>query len=236
MTNSSVVNQECAVIVSHEATIVRFNEPTKGQDGWASLQEKYPLVGVEPRDFNTHHICGDNGAVDCCHADHSHVTPIGFAKLVWEVFLARKMIFRTRTEDQDRLTFARRGRGRGDSARVRRRPCLSGLTRVSRSRLRGGSRLRFRSRGDLRLLIAGCHGKSFMQHLAIATCRSLNTTIPQAVRVGAAHGGVTGRSGARQNRVPKGRVAKKPTDNGHFSHSIPRLWTTVYGWMNKCRS
>ena len=66
-------------------------------------------------------------------------------------------------------TFARRGRGGGDRVGVRRRPGLSGLRRVRSSRLRGGRRLRFRGRGGLRLIIASCHGKGFMQHLASAS-------------------------------------------------------------------
>ena len=44
-----MVNQDGVVIVPHEATIVLLNEPTKGQDGWASLQEKNPRVDIEPK-------------------------------------------------------------------------------------------------------------------------------------------------------------------------------------------
>ena len=92
MTISSVVNQDGAVIVPHEATIVLLNEPTKGQDGWASLQEENPRVGIEPRDLDIHHIRGGSGAVRSGHTDHGSITPKRFAKLVREALLTSEMI------------------------------------------------------------------------------------------------------------------------------------------------
>ena len=43
------------------------------------------------------------------------------------------------------------------------------------------------------------------------TCRVQNTNIPQAVRVGAAHGGTAGRGRDGLHRTPTGRLAKEAT-------------------------
>ena len=92
MTMSSVVYQDGAVIVPDEATFVLLNEPAKRQDGWASLQEGNPCVGIEPRDFDIHHIRGGSGAIRSGHTDHGSVTPNGFPKLVREALFTSKMI------------------------------------------------------------------------------------------------------------------------------------------------
>ena len=42
-------------------------------------------------------------------------------------------------------------------------------------------------------------------------CRVPNPNLPRAIRVGAAHGGATGRGGAGQNGTPTGRVGQKLT-------------------------
>ena len=114
MTISSAVNQEGSVIVPNEATIVSFNEPIKGQDVWASFQEENPRVGIEPRDFDIHHISGGGGGVSSGHADHGSVRPKGFAKLVGKAFLAREDDFQNpnRESIQAYLRTARAGRRR----------------------------------------------------------------------------------------------------------------------------
>ena len=88
----SVVYQDGAVIVPDEATFVLLDEPAKRQAGWALLQEENPRVGIEPRDFDIHHVRGCSGAVRSGHTDHGSVTPNGFAKLVRKALLTSKMI------------------------------------------------------------------------------------------------------------------------------------------------
>ena len=89
---SSVVYQNGTVIVPDEATsFVLLNERAKRQDGWASVPEENPRVGIEPRDFDIHHIRGGSEAVRCGHTDHDSVTPNGFEKLVREAILKSKM-------------------------------------------------------------------------------------------------------------------------------------------------
>ena len=48
MTISSVIGQNCTVIVQPRARFVFFNAETKGQDGSASLWAGYPCIGLEP--------------------------------------------------------------------------------------------------------------------------------------------------------------------------------------------
>ena len=79
-------------------------------------------MGLGARNLDIHHVRGSSGAVGGGHANHCRIAPNGFAKLVREALLARKMVSRTRIEDLDGRTFARRGRGGGDRVRVRRRP------------------------------------------------------------------------------------------------------------------
>ena len=80
------------MIVPDAATFVLLNEPAKRQDGWASLQEENPRVGIEPRDLEIHHVRGGSGAVRSGHTDHSSVKPNGFAKLVRKALVTSKMI------------------------------------------------------------------------------------------------------------------------------------------------
>ena len=126
-------------------------------------------MSLKAKYLDIHHVRSSSGPVGGGHANHCCITLHGFAQLFRETLLARKTISRTRIEDPDGHTCARCGLGGGDRVGVRRRPSLSGLRRIRSSRLRAGSRLRFRGRGGLHLIIASCYGRGFAQHLASAT-------------------------------------------------------------------
>ena len=49
-------------------------------------------MSLEPRDFDIHHVRGGSGAVGCGHANNGCIMLDGFAKLVREAVLARKML------------------------------------------------------------------------------------------------------------------------------------------------
>ena len=108
MTISSVVDQDCAVIIPNEATFVLLNEPTQGQDGWACFQKEYPRMSLEAGNLDIHHVHGGSSTVG-----GSALRLTEFAKLVGRRSRTQKDFQKTERESRRaHLRTARTGQRR----------------------------------------------------------------------------------------------------------------------------
>ena len=92
---SEMIEQDGAVLIPGETTLVFLDETAERQNRRASLQQKHARVRVEAGYFDIDNVGGGSRSVRSGHFDHRRIAPNRFAQVVRKTLLAREVISRT---------------------------------------------------------------------------------------------------------------------------------------------